>query len=151
MAKETYAQKLKDPRWQKKRLQIFERDKWCCSCCGDDESTLHVHHFVYVGGDPWDTPNEFLGVLCESCHEYEHANYTAVTTELIKAIRSKRFNVWDLRVLAKGFQDMPEFHATEVMASVIKWVLSEPGKMKQLEDDFFTNLSDTSNGKNKNN
>lgn len=31
-----YKEKLKDPRWQKKRLQIFERDDWCCQKCGDE-------------------------------------------------------------------------------------------------------------------
>jgi len=26
--KEQYSEKLKDPRWQRKRLAIFERDEW---------------------------------------------------------------------------------------------------------------------------
>ena len=37
-----YSQKLKDPRWQKKRLQILERDEWNCQICHDNESTLVV-------------------------------------------------------------------------------------------------------------
>lgn len=32
--KEEYAKKLMDPRWQKKRLEIFKRDGWKCQNCG---------------------------------------------------------------------------------------------------------------------
>lgn len=65
----TYAEKLKDPRWQRRRLEILEAGGWKCSECGDAKSTLHVHHGTYVKGrDPWDYPDDFLRVLCESCH-----------------------------------------------------------------------------------
>ena len=30
-----YSEKLKDPRWQKKRLEILERDNFRCQYCGD--------------------------------------------------------------------------------------------------------------------
>ena len=58
----------KNPRWQKKRLHVLERDNWTCRACGDAESTLHVHHRAYHGS-PWETPDEMLQTLCESCHE----------------------------------------------------------------------------------
>lgn len=64
-----YLQKLKDPRWQKKRLQIFERDKWKCQCCFTDNKTLHVHHLDYLPNtDPWDYDDSYLTTLCEDCH-----------------------------------------------------------------------------------
>jgi hypothetical protein len=63
-----YGEKLKDPRWQKKRLKVFERDNWTCQCCGDKDSTLNVHHKGYVG-EPWDCPDENLVTVCEDCHE----------------------------------------------------------------------------------
>ena len=66
-----YSEKLKDPRWQKKRLEILERDSWSCQICGDSESTLHVHHYKYEN-DPWEVDNIYLKTLCESCHEMEH-------------------------------------------------------------------------------
>lgn len=31
----TYSQKLRDPRWQKKRLEILERDSFTCQHCHD--------------------------------------------------------------------------------------------------------------------
>lgn len=64
-----YFEKLKDPRWQKKRLEIFERDGWRCKECYSKEKTLHVHHLFYLKGkEPWEIPNGFLITLCEDCH-----------------------------------------------------------------------------------
>lgn len=65
----SYSDKLKDPRWQRKRLEVMQRDKFRCLVCGDDKSTLHVHHLAYHG-DPWKTPLGMLETLCESCHEF---------------------------------------------------------------------------------
>lgn len=67
MASKTYGEKLKDPRWQKVRLQVFERDQWTCKYCKDPKSSLHVHHTEYAG-EPWDVPIEKLITLCEYCH-----------------------------------------------------------------------------------
>lgn len=64
-----YSDKLKDPRWQKKRLLILERDGWKCLCCGDDKEQLQIHHLIYSKGEPWDAPDENLETLCRSCHE----------------------------------------------------------------------------------
>ena len=65
----TYSEKLKDPRWQKKRLKVLERDGWACQVCESKEMTLHVHHLKYVkSGNPWDSPLRDLQTLCEQCH-----------------------------------------------------------------------------------
>ncbi len=67
-----YAELLKDPRWQKKRLEILERDDWTCQWCGSKEKTLHVHHLCYVHGrDPWESPIHELLTVCEDCHASE--------------------------------------------------------------------------------
>lgn len=64
------SEKLKDPRWQKVRLQILERDKWTCRLCKSTENTLHVHHTAYRRGhDPWDYEPVTLITLCEECHD----------------------------------------------------------------------------------
>lgn len=68
MTKKTYAEKLKDPRWQKKRLEIMNRDNFTCQKCGDTKTTLVVHHFEY-SGEPWDVKNEGLITVCETCHK----------------------------------------------------------------------------------
>lgn len=75
MAKKTYYQKLKDPRWQKKRLEILNEKNFTCEVCGTDELTLHVHHKEYFSGlDPWEYDLKQYAVLCEECHEYQHGN-----------------------------------------------------------------------------
>lgn len=66
----TYSEKLKDPRWQKKRLEILNRDGWKCQECSGKDSELNVHHRSYHPGlDPWDYPVAELVTLCRSCHE----------------------------------------------------------------------------------
>jgi hypothetical protein len=62
-----YSEKLRDPRWQRKRLEVMQRDKFTCLACGDKASTLNVHHKQYHG-DPWDAPMPSLETLCEACH-----------------------------------------------------------------------------------
>ncbi len=68
----TYSDKLTDPRWQKKRLRVFERDNWKCVQCKRKDVSLHVHHKKYhKSGDPWRTDIQSLETLCSSCHEME--------------------------------------------------------------------------------
>jgi hypothetical protein len=65
-----YAEKLKDPRWQKKRLKILERDNWTCKICFATDKTLHVHHLFYFRNkEPWEVHDGFLITVCEDCHE----------------------------------------------------------------------------------
>lgn len=66
----SYSELLKDPRWQKKRLQIMNRDKFTCKLCGDKETTLNVHHKKYTKDSfPWEYNNDDLITLCEYCHK----------------------------------------------------------------------------------
>ena len=69
-----YSEKLKNPKWQKKRLEIMERDCFKCRVCDDDGKSLHVHHIFYDNKfkNPWDYPNDLLITLCEDCHSLEH-------------------------------------------------------------------------------
>lgn len=65
----SYSDKLKNPKWQRKRLEIMKRDKFTCKLCKDTETTLQVHHKEYINGnDPWDYDNSYLITLCEHCH-----------------------------------------------------------------------------------
>jgi hypothetical protein len=66
----TYAEQLKSPKWQKKRLEILERDKFTCLACGDTEKQLHVHHGIYIKNKmAWEYDNVTLHTLCCVCHE----------------------------------------------------------------------------------
>lgn len=71
----SYAEKLRDPRWQKKRLELLEAAGWQCSMlesgvCRNTVATLHVHHKLYLRNkDPWDYEDWAYSVLCEYCHK----------------------------------------------------------------------------------
>ena len=64
----------RDPRWQRRRLEIMERDRFACRSCGDKSSTLNVHHHRYAKGrKPWEYGDHDLSTLCDACHdEQEH-------------------------------------------------------------------------------
>lgn len=69
MSAQTYAQKLKDPRWQKKRLEIMNRDEFMCQSCQATESQLQIHHKIYLKKKmPWEMGDENLVTLCCDCH-----------------------------------------------------------------------------------
>lgn len=68
----TYAEKLLDPRWQKRRLEIMQAARFECSSCGAADKTLHVHHKFYLKGfEPWDYDDDQLECLCVDCHAME--------------------------------------------------------------------------------
>lgn len=56
--KTPYWQLLKDPRWQRKRLEVLNRANFACRECGGTDLTLHVHHRYYISGrKPWEYPD----------------------------------------------------------------------------------------------
>jgi hypothetical protein len=70
MSTKTYYELLRDPRWQKKRLQIMDRAGFRCEHCDEDPQTLNIHHSYYEKGlKPWEYPDESLHCLCEKCHK----------------------------------------------------------------------------------
>lgn len=69
----SYAELLKDPRWQRKRLERLDLAKWACSACESTTATLHVHHKQYIKGrKPWEYELSELDVLCADCHKGHH-------------------------------------------------------------------------------
>lgn len=97
---DTYRDKLRDPRWQQKRLKIFERDAWTCQACGDTQTELQVHHLMYEG-NPWDAPDTMLKTLCAPCHK--HVTETTLEAEqaLIHALRDIGLHPEGFRALAQ--------------------------------------------------
>jgi hypothetical protein len=69
---ETYVEMLKDPRWQKKRLEIMQRDNFTCQHCGAQDKNLQVHHLIYHKDyKPWEYKSDELITLCSKCHDIE--------------------------------------------------------------------------------
>lgn len=70
-----YKEKLKDPRWIRRRREIMERDNHRCMICGEDSLLLNVHHLRYrKGAEPWEYDDCELVTLCEDCHKMVHDN-----------------------------------------------------------------------------
>lgn len=73
MGKMTYAEQLKHPNWQRKRLEVMEAAGFECQDCGDGDTTLNVHHRRYVKGRMvWEYEPHELACLCEPCHRQQH-------------------------------------------------------------------------------
>lgn len=96
--KGTYASKLKDPRWQRKRLEVMEYNSFECEVCGDKESTLNVHHKAYKkNAEPWEYEEHELSCLCDGCHAEAHHMMAMVDAELFRFRTDPNFG--DARLL----------------------------------------------------
>lgn len=86
-----YSEQLKDPRWQKKRLEILEASGWRCEDCGAQDKTLHVHHCHYLKGkEPWEYSRDLLMTLCDQCHEQRASLEGDAKLMLARIMRSIR-------------------------------------------------------------
>ena len=133
-----YLEKFKDPRWQKTRLKILTRDGWACQICEDGDSTLHVHHRYYLPNkEPWEYPEDAFITLCETCHENETENRHTEENALLFALKGK-FLSPDVHDIAMAFREMLLLHASEVVATVIKWALTTPEIQQELIDRFLS-------------
>lgn len=73
MSKLTYAEQLRHPLWQRKRLEVLSLAGWACQCCAATDQTLHVHHKRYAKGRmAWEYSADELAALCETCHQETH-------------------------------------------------------------------------------
>lgn len=93
----TYSEKLKDPRWQKKRLEIMNRDEFSCQMCMDKDTTLNVHHFAYKQGcEPWEYDNGMLITYCENCHKSETDKRPELEKKILQLLKEAKMNQYDL-------------------------------------------------------
>lgn len=91
----SYAEKLKDVRWQRKRLELLEKSQWRCSniqlgTCPNyetpDKNTLAVHHRIYLPKtEPWDYEAWAYQVLCDDCHKQAQLIMQQAQTALAKS------------------------------------------------------------------
>jgi len=134
--KTDYSEKLKDPRWQKKRLEILERDQWMCQHCYDTKSTLSVHHLYYESSrDPWDYDDAALVTLCNDCHQFEYDNINISAKNLIISMKKAGFTTSDFKEIAHGFNVMPQFHFHDVLACTIRYAIENLAEIEALYTD----------------
>lgn len=127
-----YSKLLKRPNWQKKRLEILNRDGFTCQLCGDTESALHVHHKMY-SGNPWDIPNNQLTALCQQCHFItEHTKKLGQDLLKVKKRIVDDYTYYDCAVTVYSFEGMP-YKSAQIYG---KW----PG----LDIEYIIAISETS-------
>ena len=134
----SYSEKLKNPKWQKKRLEILERDLWSCQGCYDTKSTLHVHHCYYKSGlDPWKYSNESLVTLCESCHKKESQSDGTKEQLLIDNLKKKGFMSGDFEQLAEAAGKFKFTHVRDVVLSAISEIFTNTVRQRKVIDDYL--------------
>ena len=133
---DSYSTKLKDPRWQRKRLEILSRDEWACSLCHSKVDTLAVHHKDYIPNvEPWDYPNDLLLTLCEDCHEQEK-DREPLERSIIQHLR-RRFPINQLSILDNGLSSLSKDVNDECcywLAETIRWLLTDSTLRGELKD-----------------
>ena len=134
----TYAEKLKDPRWQKLRLKVLDRDNWMCQICFDTESTLHVHHRYYLSNkEPWEYPMVALVTLCHSCHTLEGNDMPIAEKKLIEALKKSGFTSIDMEIMANGLQQFEMCHNSDLVATAFALYFSSPELQRTMVDLVF--------------
>lgn len=95
-----YIEKLRDPRWQKKRLEVLNRDNWTCQDCSSTEKTLHVHHKVYFPNtEPWEYDPMHLITLCHECHELESQTLDRAIAVMAETMKGVGFMAADFEMI----------------------------------------------------
>ena len=98
----SYAIKLKDPRWQKKRLEIMKRDDFSCKSCSASDKQLHVHHNYYEYGiEIWDYDDDCYETLCYDCHLDTTMNNKDIKSVLKKAKFRRHSELRNIIVLSE--------------------------------------------------
>jgi len=136
-----YSHKLRDPRWQKKRLEIMQRDEFVCQKCFSSEATLNVHHCYYeTGFDPWDYPSASVITLCEFCHSDEDS-YADRKQSLIKAFGNLGFLSEDIIDLAGSLSTIKQDHPRDIffISALCHW-LSSADHRDAMVDVYFREL-----------
>ena len=85
-----YQRLLRNPLWQKRRLDVLNAANWRCqdAGCSNSEVPLEIHHCYYLyGKKPWDYPSDAFLALCEQCHEKRQQLERDIKLQLLKCLR----------------------------------------------------------------
>jgi len=70
----SYQAQLKQPEWQRRRMEMLERADCRCQHCDTRDESLEIHHHHYVPSRfAWEYTDDELMVLCKSCHQEIHS------------------------------------------------------------------------------
>lgn len=90
-------EKLKDQRWENKRIEILNKRGCFCEICGGNDSILDIHHRFYIRGrEPWEYDNDVFQILCRNCHNRVHRGNNGLPEEygeIVKIIEQNKNKV----------------------------------------------------------
>lgn len=93
----SYKEQLTHPNWQRKRLEIFQRDNFACTICGNTEHQLQVHHLYYLPEMLiWQYDNECYKTVCPKCHKILNKELSKISGILAFKILTLKIDTFDL-------------------------------------------------------
>lgn len=122
--RKTYAEKLKDVRWQKKRMEVLEAANYTCRSCyrgQNDGISMHVHHPVYEKNrEPWEYDD--LVAVCDECHA-KLENAKKLFCAAIAKIRASDAEVL-ARAISGTIERLPDErpHAIQIAEATTQWI-----------------------------
>jgi len=88
-----YKEDMNSGIWQRKRLDIMNRDHFQCRVCGK-ENNLTVHHLYYLPNTRiFDYDDEALVTLCKPCHSAIHVDLAKIAGIIAFRILCSKFDV----------------------------------------------------------
>lgn len=134
--REEYLRKLRDPRWQRKRLEIMQRDQFTCQLCDATEETLNVHHNYYTqGAEPWEYPETALVTLCETCHSEETENRRSEEALLLDVCRKLGLHASGLNGIAIALHGLGDYsHFGEHWEYELTWMIRNFWELREVMD-----------------
>lgn len=104
----TYKDQIQRPEWQRKRLEIMERDEWKCCLCNDETKQLHVHHLYYDNElKMWEYDNEVMVTVCATCHKNIHKDLNKIFGLIAFEVIKNGRNVNELPKFAMEHKERP--------------------------------------------
>ena len=129
----SYQDKLKDPRWQRRRLEIMQRDDFQCQMCFSREDTLTVHHKEYIKGlEPWEYEDKHLITLCECCHKKVHINIDLEKNGMITDSRYFGYNMTDWTIFISMINRINKVEGENSIKTIIQLLTSYCITMEEL-------------------
>jgi hypothetical protein len=137
----SYSELLLDPRWQRKRLEIMQRDDFTCQKCSCSSDTLNVHHCYYENGlSPWEYPDSSLLTLCKLCHS-EEKPYAQRKQLLAKGFGINGFITEDLIQFCISFVGVEWPVRDYIFLSALCWLLESADRRHGLIAAYFEDLA----------
>ena len=125
MEKTPYQRKLAHPDWQKKRLEVMERDNFRCqnNLCLATDKELHIHHIYYLPNtNPQDYPMDAYITMCHECHEKEELLLKELSTNFVMRLRVLGADAWQIAFLLDNIEEshkrgLSVFHQAEILSN----------------------------------